>query len=585
MAEPTDTAPPAAALDPARSPSLRSWGEPADLPHRGVVIPCGWGRLIFGHTFTRHADIAAQLQKETEGQRDLALYLRDPQVVVGCAPGDLFIDPSYTFRLGLAEYAPLKRKRGAFSIRALAPDEGPEVLDAINAIYRARRMVELSACFLSKAHTRDYLTYWVAEDGGTGAIQAVCMGIDHVAAFDDPEGGASLWALAVDAQARHAALGLHMVQRVAAYYKRKRRAFLDLSVLHSNTEAIDLYKKLGFVQVPVFCVKKKNAINAALFSGPSLEACLNPYARIVTDAARRRGIKVEVLDAPGNYFRLTHGGRSIVCRESLSDLTSSIAMSRCADKATTTRILAAAGLKVPDQKIASRPAANQAFLRKHERIVVKPAEGEQGAGITVGVRTRDELTRAIEGARKVSRRVILEEMVPGDDLRIIVIDQEVVAAAIRKPPEVVGDGVHTILELVHKASRRRSQATGGESTIPIDRELRRTIHNEGYALDDVLDTGQVLTVRKAANLHMGGTIHDVTPDLHPDLAAAARRAARALGIPVVGMDFIVPDPAGPDYVIIEANERPGLANHEPQPTADRFLDFLFPQSRRAAPQD
>jgi D-alanine-D-alanine ligase-like ATP-grasp enzyme len=87
-----------------------------------------------------------------------------------------------------------------------------------------------------------------------------------------------------------------------------------------------------------------------------------------------------------------------------------------------------------------------------------------------------------------------------------------------------------------------------------------------------------IQLRKAANLHTGGTIHDVTDQLHPALAAAAENAARAIDIPVTGLDFMVPDIAGSEYVIIEANERPGLANHEPQPTAERFIDLLFPQT-------
>jgi D-alanine-D-alanine ligase-like ATP-grasp enzyme len=85
-------------------------------------------------------------------------------------------------------------------------------------------------------------------------------------------------------------------------------------------------------------------------------------------------------------------------------------------------------------------------------------------------------------------------------------------------------------------------------------------------------------VRKAANLHTGGSIHDVTGIVHPRLVEAAISAARAIDIPVVGIDFMVRNPTEPDYVFIEANERPGLANHEPQPTAERFLDLLFPTS-------
>ena len=83
-------------------------------------------------------------------------------------------------------------------------------------------------------------------------------------------------------------------------------------------------------------------------------------------------------------------------------------------------------------------------------------------------------------------------------------------------------------------------------------------------------------VRKAANLHTGGTIHDVTERLNSDLKDACEKAARTLDIPVVGLDLMVPDVEKSDYAIIEANERPGLANHEPQPTAERFIDLLFP---------
>ena len=95
----------------------------------------------------------------------------------------------------------------------------------------------------------------------------------------------------------------------------------------------------------------------------------------------------------------------------------------------------------------------------------------------------------------------------------------------------------------------------------------------------MLPEGESLVVRKAANVHTGGTIHDVTPALNPKLAEVACRAARALEMPVVGLDLMVPDVRGTEYWILEANERPGLANHEPQPTAARFVDFLFPATR------
>jgi D-alanine-D-alanine ligase-like ATP-grasp enzyme len=97
-------------------------------------------------------------------------------------------------------------------------------------------------------------------------------------------------------------------------------------------------------------------------------------------------------------------------------------------------------------------------------------------------------------------------------------------------------------------------------------------------MDSVADEGRVIQVRDTANLHTGGTLHDVTDSLHPELARAAVLAAKTLDIPVVGLDLIVAAPDQPEYRLIEANERPGLANHEPQPTAERFIDYLFPQT-------
>jgi D-alanine-D-alanine ligase-like ATP-grasp enzyme len=161
----------------------------------------------------------------------------------------------------------------------------------------------------------------------------------------------------------------------------------------------------------------------------------------------------------------------------------------------------------------------------------------------------------------------------------VVIDHEVVAAAIRRPAAVVGTGQHTIRDLIEAQSRRRAAATGGESTIPLDGLTAETVAEAGYDLDDVLAQGEELRVRRTANLHTGGTIHDVTADLHPDLAAAARAASQALDIPVTGLDLMVPAVDGPDHVFIEANERPGLANHEPQPTAQAFIDLLFPTTK------
>jgi GNAT-family acetyltransferase (TIGR03103 family) len=311
---------------------------------------------------------------------------------------------------------------------------------------------------------------------------------------------------------------------------------------------------------------------------------LNIYARIIVDEARRRGIAVEIEDAEAGIFKLSFGGRSISCRESLSDMTSAVTLSRCDDKALTRRLLKKVDLRVPAQLRMSRAHEISAFLERYGSVVVKPARGEQGRSVYVDLRTEDEVSRAIEACRQVSDEVLVEEFVTGQDLRIIVIDGAVVAAAIRKPATVHGDGRHSIRTLIETQSRRRAAATGGESRIPLDAETERAVRAAGHSLDDVLAEGESLAVRKTANLHTGGTIHDVTDAISPRVHDAARRAARALAIPLVGLDFIVPAPESEEYVIIEANERPGLANHEPQPTAQRFIDLLFPMSIPRRPE-
>jgi GNAT-family acetyltransferase (TIGR03103 family) len=355
---------------------------------------------------------------------------------------------------------------------------------------------------------------------------------------------------------------------------------IDLSVLHDNKAAIALYEKLGFRRIPVYAIKTRNSINERLYSGPTMDEGFNPYARIIIDEARRRGIHVEADDVEGGFFTLSFGGRSIACRESLSDLTSAVAMSRCDDKAVTRRLLEQADLSVPAQQLAGTPKENAAFLAAHGAVVVKPARGEQGKGVAVDLTTEEEVEAAIAAAREYSNVVLIEEMVAGDDLRIIVIGNEVVAGAIRQPAQIVGTGQHSAGELIDRQSRRRAAATGGESRIPVDGETMRCLKAEGVTMDTVLEEGRVVRVRKTANLHTGGTIHDVTAELHTGLCSAAIEAARALDMPVVGLDFMVPDIHENAYNIIEANERPGLANHAPAPTAQRFVDLLFPQTAR-----
>lgn len=538
-------------------------------------IDCGWGRLIFAQTFETPERLVEVLRAEGPAQRDIAFYVQDPHVLLAAAPQELFLDPSHTYRLDFGNYRSVHRRQSGFYIRRLTTREDAE---AINVLYSSRSMVPIAPDFFWSKRDQRALTVLVAEDTESGAILGTTMGVDHARAFGDPEAGSSLWCLAVSPQAPYAGIGEALVRRLADHFKARSAGYMDLSVLHDNKSAIGLYEKLGFRRVPVYAVKRRNVFNEPLYAGPAVQGEPNPYAKIIIDEARRRGIAVEVTDAEGGFFRLSFGGRSVSCRESLSEFTSAVAMSICDDKRATRRIVENAGVCVPDQMTDGTPEQRQAFLEKHGAVVVKPARGEQGRGVAVGLRTPEAIEAAVERAREYSDNVIIEEYFRGKDLRLVVIDYKVVATAVRRPARVIGDGKSTIGKLIEVQSRRRAAATGGESKIPVDAETERCLLEAGYDFDSVLPQGRELEVRKTANLHTGGTIHDATSETHRTLIDAAVNVARAIEIPVTGIDLIVKNPTEPEYVFIEANERPGLANHEPQPTAERFIDFLFPLS-------
>ena len=250
-----------------------------------VVVDMGWGRLIFGQTFGDLRRIVDAFRAEESGERDICIYPRDPHVLVGLAPDELFIDPSYTYRLDLHRYRPRAELiRGVFVRTVTSRGE----MDRINEIYALNGMVVGDADVMWGNHRTRAFTYLVAEDRRTGAIVGTVTGVDHALAFGDPEGGTSLWCLAVHAQDAPTGTGEALVRVLAERYVGRSRSYLDLSVMHDNAGAIQLYRKLGFARVAAVCVKRKNPINTPLFAPrpPGLEQ-LNPYARIIASSRCR----------------------------------------------------------------------------------------------------------------------------------------------------------------------------------------------------------------------------------------------------------------------------------------------------------
>jgi GNAT-family acetyltransferase (TIGR03103 family) len=428
-----------------------------------TVLELGWGRLIFGQTFEDPDKLAAVLQQEEQGRRDICIYARESHVLVAKSPAELFIDPSHTYRWRLHPGDPEGPRPVGFSVRPLR-DQAEA--DEINRVYVRCGMVPAPTELIWNNHLHcDAVEYLVAVRDDDGSVVGTVTGVDHKRLFNDPEDGSSLWTLAVDPTASLPGIGAALTRTLAAIFRQRDRAYLDLSVAYDNVAAIALYEKLGFQRVPVLAVKRKNAINEPLFT-PASETVddLNPYARIIADEAMRRGIRIEVLDAETGEMRLSYGGRSVVTRESLSEYTSAVAMSRCDDKRLTRRIVTEAGIVVPKGRLATFDAEDHAFLAEVGDVVVKPTRGEQGKGITVGVDSAEALDAALARAREHHPEVLIEQRAPGDDLRLVVIDGKVVAAALRKPAETPRGGHR---RRVADPPRRRHRSDGGRGRLVV----------------------------------------------------------------------------------------------------------------------
>jgi cyanophycin synthetase len=224
------------------------------------------------------------------------------------------------------------------------------------------------------------------------------------------------------------------------------------------------------------------------------------------------------------------------------DRTSAIAESIAQDKELTKKLLAAAGVPVPRGGIATTPEAAWELAQKIGLpVVTKPKDGNQGKGVTVNIDGRESLLRAFAIASEYGEEVIVERYLAGDDFRLLVVGNKLVAAARRDPPQVVGDGEHTVRELVdliNSDPRRGSGHATSLTRIRFDDIALARLAEQGYQADSVPARGQRVMLRNNANLSTGGTATDVTDDVHPAVAACAVEAARMVGLDICGVDMV-----------------------------------------------
>jgi cyanophycin synthetase len=316
---------------------------------------------------------------------------------------------------------------------------------------------------------------------------------------------------------------------------------------------------------------------------------LGPSTASLVREAQRRDIPWIRL----NQFSLIQLGYGRYQKRIQATVTSStphIAVELASDKEETNKILGSLGLPVPQQHLVqSVDRAVQAARRIGYPVVVKPYNANHGRGVSIRLMDEDHVRVAFDKAREHSRSVLVESFITGDDHRLLVINGELVAASRREPGHVVGDGVHTVEQLVAHVNGDPRRGIGHEKVltrIELDHEAQRLMEGRGYTKDSVPAAGEKVMLRLTANLSTGGTATDVTDVIHPDNVEMAVRAIKAIGLDVGGVDFLTTD-ITQSYkdiggAICEVNAAPGYRMHmapsegKPRDVAGRTVDMLFP---------
>jgi len=295
---------------------------------------------------------------------------------------------------------------------------------------------------------------------------------------------------------------------------------------------------------------------------------LGPSTGEIVQAARTRGIPYRRLTR-GSLVQLGWGSRQRRIQAAEIDATSAVAEQIAQDKELTKQLLSDAGIPVPDGvPVETIEQAWEAMQRLGSAVVVKPRDGNQGKGVSVNVRTREQLGAAWAGAREFERELLVERYIPGSDFRLLVVGGSLVAAARRDPPAVLGDGVHTIRELVDEINRdpRRSEGHATALTrVTLDAVACTRLAGLGLSPESVPAPGVRVVLRHNANLSTGGSATDVTDDVHPEVASRAIEAARTVGLDICGVDVVCENISRPleeqGGGIVEVNAAPGLRMH------------------------
>jgi cyanophycin synthetase len=316
-----------------------------------------------------------------------------------------------------------------------------------------------------------------------------------------------------------------------------------------------------------------------------------PSTQSLVDEAADRDIPWIRLNE-ASLVQLGQGKYQKRMRATMTSLTGALAVDVAGDKKLTTQLLAAAGLPVPrSETVRSEDEAVAAARRIGFPVVTKPIDGNHGRGVMLDLRNE----RAVRGAFKRSmaearrQQVVVESYVTGQDYRVLVVDGRMVAVAQRVPAHVIGDGEHTVRQLVETTNQDPRRGIGHEKVltkIKIDDTATALVRKQGYELDEVPPRDEMVKLASTGNMSTGGISIDRTWEAHEENVEVAEEAARVVGLDVAGIDFLTPDISHPvretGGAIVEVNAAPGFRMHtnptegDPQYVAKPVIDMLFP---------
>ncbi|MBE3591497.1 MAG: cyanophycin synthetase [Thermoanaerobacter sp.] len=321
---------------------------------------------------------------------------------------------------------------------------------------------------------------------------------------------------------------------------------------------------------------------------------LGPSTMAIKNEALKAGIPVTRV-GNGSILRLGYGKYQKMIEGTISQNTSCIAVDIASDKILTKQILRDHGFPVPEGDVAYNEEEAIAIAEEiRYPVAIKPYNGNQGKGVHLNITNKEEVSIAYRNAKAYSDLVIVEKHIKGKHYRVLVVGEKVVAVAEKIPAHVIGDGIHTIEELVEMENKNPLRGKGHEkplTKLTIDTISKMTLKKQGFDLVDIPKKGQKVFLRESANLSTGGIAIDKTDDIHPYNIEIAVRAAKAIGLDIAGIDITMEDIKKPltreNGAIIEINASPGIRMHhypskgKPRNVAKAIVDMLFPKGSKA----